>query len=211
MALHDDEVVGVLAHARILAHLAHVPQRPAYSPVEATIEATKSNLYNPDINPNYPETLDFPDNVVSNETTGFALQIPITLSDAYTNAFAFASANSNIVAAVYDFVAFVASTNFAHIPSNALPDYILFKGVPSNIVVCGADTILSTMKQKIYPPSILGFHYSTEGPCATNLWVRIPQSASSMGGGVSWGVFPSAIWHENKWRFCIWDRIPGVP
>ena len=170
-----------------------------------------AHLYNPDITPHYPETIDYPANVVSNGTAGFALQIPKKLSDVYTNAFAFASANSNIVAAAYDFVAFVASTNFAHIPSNSLPDYIIFKNVQSNIVVCGAQTILSKVSQKVYPPSILGFYYSTEGPSATNLWVRIPQSVSSYGGTVAGGVFPSAIWHENKWKFCIWDRIPGVP
>jgi len=168
-------------------------------------------LDNPDRNPCYPETIAFPENVVSNGTNGLALQIPKSLSDAYTNAFAFADANSNIVAAAYEFVAFVASTNFVHIPSNSLPDYIIFKNVPSNIVVFGAQTIISKMQQKIYPPSILGFYYSTEGPSATNLWVRIPQSVGSYDGTAEWGVFPSAIWHENKWKFCIWDRIPGVP
>ena len=41
-----------------------------------------AHLYNPKITPYYPETIDFPDNVVSNGTAGFALQIPKTLSDA---------------------------------------------------------------------------------------------------------------------------------
>jgi hypothetical protein len=56
-------------------------------------------LYNFKSSPHYPETIEFPKNVVSNGTSGLALQITKSLSDAYTNAFAFAAANSNIVAA----------------------------------------------------------------------------------------------------------------
>ena len=58
-----------------------------------------AHLHNPDITPYYPETIDFPDNVVSSGAAGLALHIPKKLSDAYTNAFAVAAANANIVAA----------------------------------------------------------------------------------------------------------------
>ena len=87
--------------------------------------AFAAHLYNPKRNPYYPETIDFPDNVVTNGTTGFALQTTKKLSDAYTNAIAFTAANSNIIAAAYEFVAFVSSSNFTAISSNSLPNYLL--------------------------------------------------------------------------------------
>lgn len=149
-----------------------------------------AHLYNPDITPYYPETIDFPDNVVSNGIAGYSLQIPKTLSDAYTNAFAFAAANSNIVAAAYEFVAFVLSSNFPSISSNALPNYIMFKNgladanAESNAIVNLASQIIPDLcDQAYYPPSILGFKYSPEGPVATNLWMQIPNSSPSAGGG----------------------------
>ena len=82
-------------------------------------------LYNFKSSPHYPENITFPREIVSNGASGLALHIPKALSDAYTNAFAFAAANSNIVAAAYEFVAFVSSTNFPGMSSNALPDYIM--------------------------------------------------------------------------------------
>ena len=79
-------------------------------------------LYNFKSSPHYPEDISFPREIVSNGVSDLALQIPKALSDAYTNAFAFAAANSNIVAAAYEVVAFVSSTNFPGISSNALPN-----------------------------------------------------------------------------------------
>ncbi|HOE62110.1 MAG TPA: hypothetical protein PK576_10780, partial [Kiritimatiellia bacterium] len=51
---------------------------------------------NPTHCPHYPEDIEFPENVVPSGAAGLALHIPKKLSDAYTNAFAFAAANSNI-------------------------------------------------------------------------------------------------------------------
>ena len=76
-------------------------------------------------NPYYRDGVIFPKNIITNATGGIALQIPQPLSDAYTNALAFVAANSNIVAAAYEFVAFVSSSNFVAISSNALPNYVL--------------------------------------------------------------------------------------
>ena len=154
-----------------------------------------AHLHNPDITPYYPETIDFPDNVVSSGAAGLALHIPKKLSDAYTNAFAFAAANSNIVAAAYEFVAFVSSTNFPGMSSNALPDYIMFKNAlpdanaESNAIVNLAPQIMSDLcDQTYYPPSILGFTYSSDGPAATNLWMQVPESSPSAGGGTKIGA-----------------------
>ncbi len=170
---------------------------------------------NPTECPHYPEDITFPENVVSNGVSGLALQIPKALSDAYTNAFAFAAANSNTVAAAYEFVAFVSSTNFPGISSNALPNYIMFKNAlpdanaESNAIVNLAPQIIPDVcGQTYYPPSILGFTYSSDGPAATNLWMQVPNSSPSAGGGKDWGK-TTVLWHENKWRFCVWlDWVP---
>ena len=172
-------------------------------------------LYNPDKSPHYPENIRFPRKLVTNGASDLALQIPKTLSDAYTNAFAFAAANSNIVAAAYEFVAFVSSTNFPGISSNALPNYIMFKNAlpdanaESNAIVNLAPQIMSDLcDQTYYPPSILGFTYSSDGPAATNLWMQVPESSPSSGGDKDWGNV-TVLWHENKWRFCVWlDWVP---
>jgi len=149
--------------------------------------------------------MDFPDNVVSNAASGLALQIPKALSDAYTNAFAFAAANSNVVAAAYEFVAFVSSSNFAAIASNALPDYVMQKNMSTNDIIETAKEILSDLQeQTYYQPSLLGFYYSPRGPSASNLWLSVPSSIHSP-LGTEWLPFP-ALWHEGKWRFCVWDN-----
>jgi len=166
-----------------------------------------AHLYNPKITPYYPETIDFPDNVVSNGTAGFALQIPKTLSDAYTNAFAFAAANSNIVAAAYEFVAFVSSSNFVAISSNDLPNYVLQKNTTTNEIIADASEIISDLRhQTYYPPSILGFKYLEFGPSPTNLWMLVPCSSPlSYSDRKEWSPFP-AVWHDGKWKFCMWQN-----
>jgi len=171
-------------------------------------------LERPSISPHYPENIEFPEGV-TNTPSGPALLIPKALSDAYTNAFAFAAANSNIVTAAYEFVAFVSSTNFPGISSNALPNYIMFKNAlpdanaESNAIVNLAPQIIPDVcGQTYYPPSILGFTYSSDGPAATNLWMQVPNSSPSAGGGKDWGK-TTVLWHENKWRFCVWlDWVP---
>ena len=162
-------------------------------------------LQRPSISPHYPESIEFPDGV-TNTPSGPALQIPKALSDAYTNAFAFAAANSNIVAAAYEFVAFVSSSNFVAISSNDLPNYVLQKNTTSNEIIADAQETISELRcQTFYPPSILGFQYSAEGPAATNLWMLVPCSIPlRYMDEKGWNAFP-AIWHDNKWKFCIWD------
>lgn len=158
--------------------------------------------------PHYPENIEFPENVVSNGLGGLALQIPKKLSDAYTNAFAFAVANSNIVAAAYEFVAFVSSTNFYIVTSNQISSYCLYNQAPSLFYQLSFSEITNSVSQQsYYPPSILGFYYSPDGPNASDLWVRIPCTYPSHGSSVSWNFLP-AIWHDGKWKFCIWEENP---
>jgi len=139
-----------------------------------------------------------------------ALHIPKKLSDAYTNAFAFAAANSNIVAAAYEFVAFVSSSNFVTISSNDLPDYVLQKNTTTNEIIADAQETISELRhQTYYPPSILGFKYLEFGPSPTNLWLLVPCSSPlSYGDTKEWSPFP-AVWHDGKWKFCMWlDWVP---
>jgi hypothetical protein len=166
-----------------------------------------AHLYNPDITPHYPEMIDFPNKVVSNGVSGLALHIPQKISDAYTNAFAFADANSNIVAAAYEFVAFVSSTNFLSVTSNQIANYFLFnQATPQLYQLAFHDLTNSVHRSSYYPPSVLGFHYSPEGPAPTNLWLYIP-SSSPVCGYIEWGPV-TAIWHDGKWKFSIWEKNP---
>jgi hypothetical protein len=167
-------------------------------------------LNNSDTSPHYPEEIKFPGNVV-NGPNGLALQIPKALSDAYTNAFAFVAANSNIVAAAYEFVAFISSGNLASMSSNALPNYILFKNAladanaESNAIVRLAPRIIPDLcYQTYYTPSALGFYYSPEGPSATNLWLNIPCSTLPSSMITEWSGMP-VLWHGGRWVFCLWE------
>ena len=157
------------------------------------------------INPYYPEDIDFPRNIVSNGASGVALQIPKELSDAYTNAFAFAAANSNVVAAANEFVKFISSTNFLHIPPNTLPDYILEqKWTTEEVIARAPKEIPKVCSLRYAPPSLLGFRYYEHGPAASNLWVFIPSALPpSDDGEQKWDCFP-AIWHEGRWKFSFW-------
>ena len=157
--------------------------------------------------PYYPEDIEFPENVVPNGVSGLALQIPKALSDAYTNAFAFAAANSNIVAAAYEFAAYLSSTNFYTITSNEIVNVVLVKNATPNMYLLSfADTTNSLRKQTYYPPSVLSFNYSPNGPAVSNLWMEIPCSnPAPRGGGLTWNAFP-ALWPDNKWKIGIWDN-----
>jgi hypothetical protein len=167
---------------------------------------------NPTRCPHYPEDIEFPENVVSNSVSGLALHIPQKLSDAYTNAFAFAAANSNIVAAAYEFVAFISSSNFVFLSSNALPNYILFKNkysetiTESNEIVRLASQIIPGLcYQTFYTPSILGFYYSPEGPSVSNLWLNVPSSTHPSTNTTEWSGYP-ILWYNGKWMFGSWNE-----
>ena len=164
-------------------------------------------LYNPDKSPHYPEDIRFPRTLVTNSVSGLSLLIPKKISDAYTNAFAFADANSNIVAAAYEFVAFISSTNFLSVTSNQVENYFLFNQAPPQLYqLAFQDLTNSVHGSSYYPPSILGFYYRPAGPAPTNLWLYIP-SSSPVCGYIEWGPV-TAIWHDGKWKFSIWETNP---
>lgn len=165
-------------------------------------------LSNPKRCPHYPASIDFPENVISNGPTGLALQAPKELSDAYTNAFAFTAANSNIVAAAYDFVQFVSSANFYSVTSNQISNYMLYNQATPQLYQLGFSDITNSLRySKYYPPSVLGFYYNAVGPTPTNLWVRVPCSSNPYGDVIEWSPSP-AIWHDGRWKFCIWEDEP---
>ena len=143
--------------------------------------------------PHYPHDIEFPENIVSNGMVGVALQVSKELSDAYTKAF----------------VAFVSSTNFANLPPQKLPDYLLCKNeTPEEIIARAQKTIAELGHQTYYSPSVLGIGYAPVGPKGvfsnSNLWMLLPCS-SPVGDRKEWGPFP-AIWHKGKWKFCFWDE-----
>jgi hypothetical protein len=147
-------------------------------------------------NPYYGNGVDFPRNIITLALGGVALQIPKDLSDAYTNAFAFAAANSNAVAAAHDFVAFVSSS--------------LVKEMPRQYYQAEFSGIVEGLFQypKYYPPSLLGFYCSTNGPGTNNLYLRLPAKTNPGYGYDEWDGFP-AIWHDNKWKICLgYEWIP---
>ena len=157
--------------------------------------------------PHYPIAIDFPKDIVSNGTSGVALQIPRELSDAYTNAFAFVVAYSNAVAAAPVFVTFMSSTNFPGIAPADLPNYLLAKNeTPEELIANAQDNITELAKRTYYPPSILGFACGLVGPgepAVSNLWMRVPCSTIDYDDKKSWSEFP-AIWHEGRWKISFW-------
>ena len=172
----------------------------------ADAPAFVAHLSNPDTCPHYPNGVDFPDDIVDT-SNGFALQIPKDLSDVYTNAFAFAVANAKAVAAANAFVKFVSSTNFNNMTSGQLSNYVLFNKAPAILYELDfVNTTNSLRMQTYYLPSVLGFYQSKEGPAAKNLWMLIPSSRPS-DDSLFWHPFP-AIWHDGKWKFCLWQENP---
>jgi hypothetical protein len=157
--------------------------------------------------PYYPENIDFPKWIVDTPS-GLALQVPKKLSDAYTNAFAFAAANSNTVAA-YEFAAFISSTNFYSVTSNMITDLILVRNAtPEMYAASFSDITNSLRKQTYYPPSLLGFYHSTNGPSANNLYFLLPMKSNPGYGYDAWNSFP-VIWHDNKWKICLgYEWVP---
>jgi len=164
-------------------------------------------LYNSKTCPHYPEEIEFPDNIVSNGTSGVALQISKDLSDAYTNAFKFAAANTKAFAAANAFVEFVNSPAFLNLPPKDLPNYFLRNDMTPKEIIEDAQELISALRcQTYYPPSVLSFAHTERGPARKSLWVRIPESSPS-GNRKEWGYLP-AIWHQGKWKFCHWEENP---
>lgn len=161
-------------------------------------------LYNFKTNPHYPEDIAFPEGV-TNTPAGLALQIPKVLSDAYTNAFAFAAANSNAVAAAYEFVAYVTGSNFlSTVTSNTIHNYLLVKGMPCAYYQSEFEGIVEGLLQypKYCPPSLLGFYCSPNGPGPSNLYFILPAKTNPGYGYDEWHSFPT-IWHDNRWKICL--------
>jgi len=173
-------------------------------------EDTAGYLYIGTVCPHYPDDIDFPKDLVETPN-GVALQITKELSDAYANAFALAKANAKAFAAANAFVVFVSSTNFANLPSQKLPDYLLCqKETPEEIIARAQKNISELGYQTYYPPSVLGFKRIPLGPKGifsnSNLWMIIPCSTTpSYTDMKEWSGFP-AIWHKGKWKFCFWDE-----
>jgi len=139
----------------------------------------------------------FPKNII-NTPDGHALHISQGISDAYIDRLAFAAAHSNIVAAAYEFVAFVNSTNFPSIPANDMPNYLVPKNLSDAEMIASAQNLITALTSTYDPPSILSFGYREFefGSATSNLFTALPKSTS-------FGFFNSvpAIWHDERWKF----------
>lgn len=165
-------------------------------------------FYNSDECPSYPGNIKFPKDIVLASAGKQALLVSQKLSDFYTNAFVFASVNSNIVTAGYQFVSFMSSTNFNKVTPENISNYVYYNEAPPLLYqVSFTDITNNLCYPTYYPPSLLGFYYSPKGPAATNLWMLVPGS-TKMFGNTEWSSFP-AIWHDNRWKFCVWEDNPN--
>ena len=73
----------------------------------------------------YKNDFEFPEDIITNNTGNSYLEITKKLSDAYTNAFEFVNTYSNEVAAAYNFVSFISSSNFVtNVTSNQIHNYL---------------------------------------------------------------------------------------
>ncbi|MCL1919607.1 MAG: hypothetical protein FWG50_00790 [Kiritimatiellaeota bacterium] len=171
---------------------------------------TAGQLYNWKTSPHYPEgVIDFPENITSDGASGVALQITKELSDAYTNAFAFVAANSNIVAAAYKFVTLISSNGFAaSVTPASITDYVLVKKYKPQDYIANYQELMEGcfIAPKWHQPSVLGFRHSGADPSLANLWLVIPAYTppEPLAGSVGEWLGLAAIWHDGKWKLCFW-------
>ena len=184
--------------------------------VENWSMSTKSVLYNivedehvgyisnTSWNPYYYENILFPNLLTTNNIGKLAIEIPKSLSDVYTNAFAWAETNSNKVVAATEFALFLSSSNFVNtVTSNTVHNYGLYERSGLDVYAENFHDITnSLLMYTYYPPSILGFEYNDRGPDPTNLWVKIP-TTFQLYGKTKWSSMP-AIWHDGKWKISFW-------
>ena len=143
---------------------------------------------------------DFPREIVTNNAGVLLLRVSQALSDAYTNAFVFAAANSNIVAAANEFVSFIAYSNMVvNVSSNTIMNYLYYPNVSSNSYASAFESLMSNFFSGItyYPPSLLGFSYDGNSTNASNYKLRLLCSSPP------WFYDMNAIWHDNRWKLLI--------
>lgn len=131
---------------------------------------------------------------------GQGLEISQTFSDTYTNAFAFAAAHSEMVAAGYRFVDFISSPNFSKISPDELQDYVVVDHMPDEQIRRQASQIISHLSSRFdyLPPSILSFQYrrmSTDH-LRSDFNMQIPYLFAD---GYIQGIY-QAIWRDGKWK-----------
>ena len=153
--------------------------------------------------PHYPGAIKFPENVISNATVGLALRVPKDLSDAYTNAFAFAAANA--------FVKLISSNGFVNtlMPAN-ISQYILYEQYKAEDYVTDFQDLKKTFVEVAFlQPSVLGLVKTGMSVTPSNsLLLRLPGYLNDpLGPSPILTMFP-AIWHDGKWKIYYnadWD------
>ncbi len=153
----------------------------------------------------YAEDLNVPEDIVTNTTGQLALKIPSVLIQKYAESFVFKTNHLAQVQAADAFVDFVSSAAFTNIPSNQVSNYFMVKDATPQTYLDSSETIIQDIAScDFFAPSILGFTYNERGPDVTNLWVFVPVISKQRTVSSVFDVFP-AIWHDGKWKFCLWD------
>ena len=148
----------------------------------------------------------FPRNLVTNDAGVLSLKVSQALSDAYTNAFVFTAANSNIVAAAYEFVSFIAYSNMVeNVSSNTIINYVHSAGISSEKYALAFKFIMEDYFDypTYYTPSVLGFTYDGTATNTSNIKLRLLTSSSPRGSYFEFHPM-NAIWIDNRWKLPIY-------
>jgi hypothetical protein len=150
--------------------------------------------------------VELPGDIVTNSVGQLALRVPAGLISKYAEAYVFKTNNLAKVQAADDFVDFLGSADFPNISSNAVKNYILYDLTNDNLYAeMAAEIIQEGFSNTYYRPSILGFEFASNyGPPGTNLLVRIPSHTKGK-PSPTYDFFP-AIWHDGRWKICLWSN-----
>lgn len=158
-------------------------------------------------NPSAPE-VEFPEDIVTNSLGQLSLSISTGLIQKYTDALAFKTNNLDKVQAADAFVDFLSSPEFAHVTSNEVANYILYKDLPpEGYLLSGEGIVKDLTSQEFHRPSILGFYHSPNGPDPTNLCVLVTTIKRIRTPSSCFHAMP-AIWHDGKWKINMWGWVP---
>ena len=125
--------------------------------------------------------------------TNNCLFIPRSLSQAYTNAFAFVDTNTNMYASAMRFVDLMVSGEYEQMPSNEFHKIIYQKGItPVQTSEHRAEIVAELKDQKFIRPSLLGI----SPPPSADFYSRDVEAIM---------VFPAIFWSGYSRRFVIYD------
>jgi hypothetical protein len=142
-----------------------------------------------------------PRDLVTNSTGSWSLFVSKQVSDAYLEAFEFANANSNIIAAAWSFANMVSNTNIICNTRAELFEYAL---VSPNMNINLPGWFSSSFTELEHsPPSVMAFGYIVKEleavpGVSSNLFMRLQYRSTD---NIDQHM---CIWHDEKWKFYSW-------